>query len=194
MARMSEAPTPDSGTVERFRALMLPHLDAAYGFARWLTGADHDAEDVVQEAYLRALRYFDSYAGGDPRSWLLTIVRNTCFRWLRENRPAQLVPLPDDADAEPLAADPSWLADGDDPERALIARGERALLDRLIADLPPVFREVIVLRELQELSYREIAAIVDAPAGTVMSRLARARRQLQRGWRRREAAEGARGL
>lgn len=181
----------DPARTRRFEQTALPHLDAAYNLARWLVGSDADARDVVQDAYLRAFRYFDGYAGGDPRSWLLAIVRNASFSWLGRNRPGDIVALDDDArSAEVEAA----LAIAENPESAVISRSQSALLDRLIAALPAPFREVIVLREIEELSYREIAAIADIPVGTVMSRLARARRQLQRAWQRNERKDSASGL
>ena len=162
-----------------FQQAVLPHLNAAYNLARWLTRNPDDAADVVQEAYLRALRYFDGFAGEDGKAWLLSIVRHTCFTWLRRNRPAELAPLPEEgADGGSHGVEP------DDPETLTIAARDRALLNRLIGELPPEFREVVVLRELEELSYREIAAIAAIPVGTVMSRLARTRARLRRDWRR----------
>jgi len=167
---------------------MLPHLNAAYNLARWLTRNPADAEDVVQEAYLRALRYFDGFAGADGKAWLLSIVRHTCFTWLRKNRPAELAPLGEGAGE---AAEPA--SDEADPEALMMAARDRALLDRLIAELPPEFREVIVLRELEELSYRDIADIAGVPIGTVMSRLARARTRLRRDWLARRKTERVHG-
>jgi RNA polymerase sigma-70 factor (ECF subfamily) len=176
----------------RFEQVALPHLDAAYTLARWLTGSDADAQDVVQDAYLRAFKYFDGFAGGDARAWMLAIVRNTCWTWLGRNRPREVVTLEDDeAQAAEMEA---AVAAQDDPESALIARGDEALLARLLAELPAPFREVIVLREIEELSYQEIAAVAAIPVGTVMSRLARARRKLQRTWLQRQKKESAGGL
>jgi RNA polymerase sigma-70 factor (ECF subfamily) len=155
--------------------MALPHLDAAYNLARWLTRDPADAADVVQEAMLRALRFFGGYRGGSGKSWLLAIVRNTAIDWMRTNRPAQAVtPFQDD---DPLENIP---AEGDDPEAALIRIGDRQQLDRLIAALPAEFRECLVLREMEELSYKEIAAVTGVPIGTVMSRLSRARLLMQR--------------
>jgi len=154
----------------------MPHLAAGYNLARWLTRNDHDAEDVVQEAYLRALRAFDRYRGGDPRSWLLTIVRNTCYTWLRQNRRSEPAPTGDSADdawAE-IPADPAG-----EPEAQFIRNADTRLLREALEQLPAEFREAFVLRELEGFSYKEIADIVDVPLGTVMSRLARARKQLQ---------------
>jgi RNA polymerase sigma-70 factor (ECF subfamily) len=156
--------------------MALPHLDAAYNLARWLTRDAADAADVVQEAMLRALRFFGSFRGGNIKSWLLAIVRNTAIDWLRANRPAQIAPAPaDDSDPFENIAD-----ENDDPEAALIRASSRQQLDRLIAALPAEFRECLVLREMEELSYKEIAAVTGVPIGTVMSRLSRARLLLQR--------------
>ncbi len=166
-------PTTDSA---RFAEMALPHLDAAYNLARWLTRDPTDASDVVQEAMLRALRFFGSYRGGSGKSWLLTIVRNTAIDWMRANRPAHMAPPPPD-DGDPLENIP---AEGDDPEAALIRVGDREQVDRLIAALPAEFRECLVLREMEELSYKEIAAVTGVPLGTVMSRLSRARQLMQR--------------
>src|ERR1700742_2584917 len=157
--------------------MAMPHLDAAYNLARWLTRDPADASDVVQEAMLRALRFFSSFRGGNCKAWLLTIVRNTAIDWMRANRPAQIAPPPAD-DSDPLE---NIADDSEDPEAALIRIGDRQQLDRLIAALPAEFRECLVLRELEELSYKEIAAVTGVPLGTVMSRLSRARLLLQRG-------------
>ncbi|MBI3507971.1 MAG: sigma-70 family RNA polymerase sigma factor [Proteobacteria bacterium] len=164
----------------RFEQTMLPHLDAAYSYARWIVRNPHDAQDVVQEAYLRALRYFDGFSGSSGKGWLLGIVRNAAFDWLHRNRPAGIVPnaAPDGEDT---------LAEGVDaetPETRFIETQDRALLERLIGELPDAFREVLVLREIEAMSYAEIAAVAGIPAGTVMSRLARARAMLQKAWRR----------
>ena len=144
-------------------------MPAAYNLARWLTRNDHDAEDVVQEAFLRAYRFFDGFHGGDSRAWLLAIVRNTCYTWLEQNRRPSL--SLEESLPEPQSADPS-------PEALLLERLDRELLRRAIEKLPPEFREAIVLREMEGLSYKEIAAITGAPIGTVMSRLGRARSRL----------------
>ena len=157
----------------RFAASVLPHLDAAYNLARWLVRDAHDAQDVVQDALVRALRHFDGFRGGDPRPWLLAIVRNAAFAWLGSRRPGE-VEVPDDELDAALAvgAPPS------DPESLAIRRAERREIDAAIAALPIAFREAVVLRELEELSYRDIARITDVPIGTVMSRLSRARHLL----------------
>jgi RNA polymerase sigma factor (sigma-70 family) len=167
MARMSDAPTPDSGTVERFRAVMLPHLDAAYGFARWLTRDPIEAQDLAQEAMLRALRYFHAFRGDPARPWLLRIVRNT-WADLRARRGAD----------QPLAMAENQPADGPDPEQSVLAGDRRRQVARALAALPAEMREILVLREIQDLPYKQIAAVLDLPIGTVMSRLARAREKL----------------
>ncbi len=164
----------DDGELGRFERCILPHLDAAYNLARWLTRNAHDAEDVVQEACLRAYQFFGGFRGADGRAWLLAVVRNTCYTWLERNRPREpLTPFDETKHTgADLPAGPQELAQrGEDRER----------LRRAIEGLPPEYREVIVLRELEGLSYREIAGITAAPLGTVMSRLARARERLQRG-------------
>ena len=157
----------------RFESLVLPHLDAAYNLARWLARDPHDAEDGVQEACVRAMRYVDSLRGADARPWFLTIVRRAFYDWLERNRPA-------DALSDPGAAEALGDGGGGDPER-LMARQDTAIaLSEAVAALPLQYREVLVLRELEELSYKEIARVAAIPVGTVMSRLARARALLQR--------------
>jgi RNA polymerase sigma-70 factor (ECF subfamily) len=158
----------------------MPHLDAAYSLARWLTRNDADAADVVQEAYLRAFRYFDSYREGDAKSWVLKIVRRTTYSWIERNRPAETVSLADETEFGEIAGAPAAAAGG--TEALLLSRSELRRLDRLIQALPAPLREVIVLRELQEIGYREIAEITGVPIGTVMSRLHRARAALRRAW------------
>jgi RNA polymerase sigma-70 factor, ECF subfamily len=163
----------------RFETVVLPHLDAAYALARWLTRNDADAADVVQEACLRAFRYFDSYREGDAKSWILKIVRRACYDWIERNRPAEVVPLETDADPEgAVNSAPAAL----DANALLESRSDLRHLDRLIEALPPPLREAIVLRELHELDYRQIAEVTGVPIGTVMSRLHRARATLRRGW------------
>jgi RNA polymerase sigma-70 factor (ECF subfamily) len=164
----------------RFEAVVLPHLDAAYALARWLTRNDADAADVAQEACLRAFRYFESYREGDARSWLLRIVRRSAYDWIERNRPSELVPLDEEADADGAVAGPSAMAL--DADALLQTRSDLRRLDRLIEALPPQLREAIVLRELHELDYRQIAAVTEVPIGTVMSRLHRARTALRRDW------------
>jgi RNA polymerase sigma factor (sigma-70 family) len=161
----------------RFRSVVLPHLADAYALARWLTGNRADAEDVVQEACLRAFRGIGGFAGGSARAWVLSIVRHTAFTWLGKNRPAALVVVDDLEGLEHAQAIPHD-PDAETPETALIAKTDRARLEAAIAALPAPFRETLVLRDVQGLDYREIAEVTDMPIGTVMSRLARARRRL----------------
>jgi RNA polymerase sigma factor (sigma-70 family) len=159
--------------VALFEAAVLPHLSAAYNFARWLLRDDHDAEDVVQESFLRALKFFDGYRGGNSRVWLLTIVRNTSYNWLQQHRSRQLMDPIDEA-SDVLASDQA------NPESLLQQKIDLGLLRHALMELPIEFREVVILREMEGLSYREIAALAELPIGTVMSRLARARGRLQR--------------
>jgi RNA polymerase sigma factor (sigma-70 family) len=160
-----------SAQVERFETLILPHLDDAYTLARYLLRDEHDAQDAVQDAALRAFRFFGGFRDGDPRAWFLAIVRNCCRTWQRRHRRDRLsIPLADDHAAE-LAADSA-------SDTLAMERSERAAIARAIDALPPEFREVIVLRELQGLSYAEISGVIGVPVGTVMSRLSRARRRI----------------
>lgn len=153
-----------------FERLVMPHLDAAYSLARWLAGNDQDARDIVQEACLRAFRFVASCRSSDGRPWLLTIVRNTAYSWLKKNRPSSIVSIDDAAFGEIE----------DESRAAGVFHGaDTAALRAALEALPSEFREAIVLRELEGLSYKEIAEVADVPIGTVMSRLARARRQLQ---------------
>jgi len=162
----------NTNQLARFEQAALPHLDAAYNLARWLTRNDHDAQDVVQEAYLRALKFFSGFRGGDGRAWLLTIVRHTSYDWLRQNR--RYEPLTD-LDEDPRDVE----SDALDPEALLLRAADNQLLRQAIEELPVEFREAVILRELEGLSYKEIADIAGLPLGTVMSRLARARRRLK---------------
>jgi RNA polymerase sigma-70 factor (ECF subfamily) len=166
-------------TGERFRELVLPHLDDALSLARWLTGNITDAEDVVQDVCIRALSALGSQTVGNSRAWLLAIVRNTTFTWLGKNRPKALVVTDDDRVFEEGRSRMNEEVQPT-PEAALIARADAALLQDAIAALPIVFRETLVLREINGLSYREIAKVTGSPIGTVMSRLARAREHLMR--------------
>jgi RNA polymerase sigma-70 factor (ECF subfamily) len=159
----------ESGTP--FEQLMLPHLDAAYSLARYLVRDPHDAEDLVQDAYLRALRYFDTFRGGDERAWLLTIVRRICYSWLKRHRDR---PRSAEFDEAEHGVEP-----GKDPEAQAVDGALRDRLSRAVEALPIEFREVVVLRDVQDLSYKEIATVLGIPLGTVMSRPARARRRLQ---------------
>ena len=163
----------------RFESNVSPHVDAAYNLARWLTGNDQDAEDVVQEAMLRAFMYFDGFRGGDARSWILKIVRNTCFTWLQANRPSEIARIAME-ELEDITTPLVCSEFADDPETLALRRTTALQLNNAIATIPAAFREVVVLREMEGLSYKEIATVVDAPIGTVMSRLARARAELRR--------------
>jgi RNA polymerase sigma-70 factor, ECF subfamily len=164
--------------IKRFESVALPHLDAAYNLARWLTRDPHDAEDVVQEAYLRALRFFDGLREGDARPWLLTIVRHVCYDWIRKNRPQEVVGEIDEEELENRADVDSSI--GQSPETLLLRSADRAMINRAIETLPVAFREVVILRELEELSYEQIASVAGVPIGTVMSRLSRARALLRK--------------
>ena len=168
---------PGSSRDDSFAALVLPHLDAAYNLARWLVRDPVAAEDVVQEAVLRALTYFAGFKSVNPRAWLLQIVRNTAYISRHVDRGVQLVSIGDAAKPGAVAAD-DLVAEADDPETALLRSRDRCRIRQLIAELPVELREPLVLRELEEMSYKEIAAVTGAPIGTVMSRLFRARRLL----------------
>ena len=160
----------------RFAAVFLPHLTDAYRLARWLTGSAADAEDVVQEAALRAFKGILGFSGGNARAWTLTITRNSAYSWLAKNRPAMIVLVEDATEAEAQAGDLVSGTTPMTPEAELVLRAEAEEVRRAMAALSPPFREVLVLREIHELDYRTIAAVVGIPIGTVMSRLARARR------------------
>ena len=156
----------------RFERAVLPHLEAAYNLARWLAGNDHDAEDMVQEAYVRALTFFDGFRGEDARPWLLAVVRNTCYTWLEKHRgQGRAVSLDEEVHVP---------SDSLNPERLLLERAAGEEVRAAVAGLPAEFREVVVLREMEGLSYKEIAATLGVPLGTVMSRLTRARARLQK--------------
>jgi len=165
----------------RFASVVLPHLADAFALARWLTGDRADAEDVAQEASLRAFRAIASYSGGNARAWVLTIVRHTAYSWLAKHRRPLLMAVDDLEAVERAQAQPGRTAAetaGATPETQLIAKADAARLETAIRALPPPFRETLVLRDIQGLDYREIAQITEVPIGTVMSRLARARRRL----------------
>jgi RNA polymerase sigma factor (sigma-70 family) len=166
---------PSDAARRRFSEIVLPHLDDAYGLARWLTGNQTDAEDVVQDACMRALASLETAIVERPRAWVLSIVRNTAFSWLAKNRPKAVV-LTDDPQLLDAAAERRDSAP--DPEEALIAAADEAALESAIQALPHLYREVIVMRDINGMSYREIAAAIGAPQGTVMSRLARGRARL----------------
>lgn len=170
----------NNNELARFEHCVLPHLDAAFNLARWLVGNDHDAQDLAQESCVRALKYFDSFHGTDARAWLLTIVRNTTFTWLRQHRMQALtITIEDDYfDSAAAASDASGLS-SPNPETQLVQQADADQLRQAIERLPVEFREVMVLRELEELPYKQIATITGTPVGTVMSRLARARKRLQ---------------
>ena len=161
----------DDENRKRFELLALPHLNAAYNLARWLTHNDHDAQDVVQESFVRAMRYMGSFRGDSARAWMLQIVRHTCYSWLKENRPSDNVALDDSDDAWQAIPAPA----ADEPPSMAIRKADRQQINEALAALPVAYREVLVLRELEDLSYADIARIAEIPVGTVMSRLARAR-------------------
>jgi RNA polymerase sigma-70 factor (ECF subfamily) len=171
-APLSKDSSFNPSQLARFEQVVLPHLDSAYNLARWLTGNEHDAEDVVQDAYLRAAKFFDSFRGGDARPWLITIVRRACYDWLERNRSHQSLTVFD----EELHSDQG---DELDPAQLALREESREMLRQALSELPIEFREVLVLRELEGLSYKEIAAITSLPPGTIMSRLARARERLR---------------
>lgn len=164
---------------KRFQALVLPHLDSAFNLARWLTRSPQEAEDIVQEAYLRAFKFFDSFHGEDGRVWLLGIVRNTFYSWYQRNK-TQAQSTVFDEELHSIAAEISAATQYADnnPEALLIQKDSQRQLHRALEALSVEFREVIVMRELEELSYKQIAGIVGIPIGTVMSRLGRGRKQL----------------
>ena len=163
----------------RFEVLVLPHLDAAYRFARWLSRSPSDADDLVQEAILRAFRAFDALRGSDVKAWLLTIVRNCHLTAVKQQQRRGLVPLPDEHDPQDGHA---MTATTPDPESLTMRRDEERTLNRLLSSLPDEHREVLMLREIEEMDYRQIAAVTNVPIGTVMSRLARARAALKARW------------
>jgi RNA polymerase sigma-70 factor (ECF subfamily) len=165
----------------------MPHLDAAYNLARWLVRKPQDAEDVVQEAYLRAFKFFGGFQGGDARAWVLKIVRNTSYSFLEKNRPAALAEEFDERVHAQETPTP-------DVETRMVRSVESRMLNEALAELPVNFREVLVLRELEGLSYKEIAELIGVPIGTVMSSLARGRERLREGLLRARAKEGTRGL
>lgn len=176
-----------SGHAGTFEQVVLPHLDAAYNLARWLVRNTHDAEDVVQEAYLRAFKFFGGYQGGDARAWVLKIVRNTCYSFFEKNRPAELA---EEFDEKVHTAE----AGHADAETVMLQSADSRMVREALDELPVNFREVIVLRELEGMSYKEIAELTSVPMGTVMSGLARARAQLRERLLRARVKEEQRGL
>lgn len=179
---------PDLRPTADVEQAILPHLDAAYNLARWLTATEQDADDVVQEACLRAIKFFPGFQGGSARAWLLTIVRRTCWSWLAKHRGPE----------DKFAAFDEELHSGDcdsvDPQAILLRQADRLLVREALESLPAEYREVVVLRELEGLSYREVAAVVEIPLGTVMSRLARGRKELKTFLTARLEEESKRGL
>jgi RNA polymerase sigma-70 factor (ECF subfamily) len=165
-------PTDYSPADERFEDVVLPHLDAAYRLARWLTRNEHDAEDVVQEASLRALRYFPTFAGRNARAWFLRIVRNTCWSWRTRTMRMSTDVFDEDRYNGPQGTS--------DPETLLLHAADASLIDDTLKSLPDRFRELLVLRELEGLSYHELADVLEIPLGTVMSGLSRARHAFRR--------------
>jgi RNA polymerase sigma-70 factor, ECF subfamily len=178
----------DDGRAERFKDIALPHLDEIYTLAHYLLRSASDADDAVQECYLRAFRHFDTFRGGPIKPWLLAILRNVCHASYAGN--ARLVYTADPGgEGDNSQAKPIWREDSETPEQTVLRRHESETLRRLVGELPAEFREVIVLREINDLSYRDIATVTEVPIGTVMSRLARARKLLRDAW---IAAEGGR--
>lgn len=166
----------DPALAKRFEALVLPHMNSAYNIARWLTHNDQDAQDVVQEAYVRAFRFFGGFRGDDARAWLLSIVRNTFYTWHQQNRGHAADTTEFEEDMHSLESDQTERDDS--PEAMLIRSQSQKRVHQALRRLRVEYREVVVLRELEDLSYKEIAAIVGIPMGTVMSRLGRGRQQL----------------
>ena len=175
----------DGDRARRFRDAALPHLDALYTVARYITRSPADAEDAVQECYLRAFRHFDGLRGTDMKPWLMAILRNVCrAEFARRSNVVIMEPQSDGVDH----GVPLWQEEQESPEGGIVRRQNAETVRALLKALPEQFREVVVLRDIEELSYREIAQAVDAPIGTVMSRLARGRGMLRAAWRRLESA------
>ena len=156
----------------QFDQSILPHMNAAYNLARWLTRNEHDAEDMVQEAYLRAFKFFNTFHGLDGRTWLLSIVRNVCYTWLQQNRAQELTTMFDEETH-------SVNGDTSNPATLMLQSDDQQIVRQAVEELPVEFREVVVLRDLEGFSYNEIAEVAKIPLGTVMSRLARARERLK---------------
>jgi RNA polymerase sigma-70 factor (ECF subfamily) len=175
----------DSYQREQFEQLVLPHMDAAYNLARWLVRNPHDAEDLAQEAMTRAIRFFHGFRGGDARAWLLTIVRNSCFTWLGRNRAKDLAEFDEEMHSPGISAhgnqssNQSGIQAPANPEAMAVAEDESSRVRRALEELPVIFREAVVMRELEGMSYKEIADVTGVSMGTVMSRLARGRDRLR---------------
>ena len=182
---------PQDDRRRRFELLALPHLDAAYNLARWLAGNTTDAEDVVQDAYMRAYRYFDAFQGGNFRVWLLTIVRNAFVNWVKENRSSRMMFVPDTPTDDEA---PIWTSPSRDPEALLLESMDSQMLGQLMEQLPAEYREVLLLREVEDLAYKDIAQVTGVPMGTVMSRLSRARLSLRKLWLQQAETENAHGV
>jgi len=173
--------TEEDAQAQRFREAALPHLDAVYTLARYLLREPADAEDAVQECYLRALRHFDTFRGDDIKPWLLAILRNVCH--VEFKRRSRFVLCDVNAEAEnPDGAIPMWQKVQESPETEMVQKSDARTMQDLVTALPEAFREVILLREVEDLSYRQIADVLNVPVGTVMSRLARARATLREAW------------
>jgi len=178
---------PGVGNAGRFEQIVMPHLDAAHNLARWLVRNQQDAQDIVQESYLRAFKFFSGFQGGDPRAWLLKIVRNTSYSFLEKNRPASLT---EEFDEKIHATE----AGAPDAEAEMVRGIESRMLHDALDALPVNFREILILRELEGMSYKEIAEVVNVPMGTVMSSLARGRERLREILVHAREKEGSRGL
>lgn len=165
-------PTAPARVAQTFENVVLPHLDAAYRLARWLIANEHDAEDAVQEACLRALRYFHTFSGGDSRAWFLRIVRNTCYSWHSHRRQLESDVFDEEHHSETTLTI--------DPETLMLHAADAALIEHALRELPARFRELLVLRELEDLSYQELADVLGIPIGSVMSGLSRARQAFRR--------------
>jgi RNA polymerase sigma-70 factor (ECF subfamily) len=170
-----EKPLKEKNKISQFEQIVLPHLDAAYNLARWLTKNDHDAEDLVQMAFVRAVRFFDGYQGGNPRAWLLTIVRHTFYTTLRDN-PRDGIDFDEALHSNLEQGAPFGV--GSNPESNAASQDTSRIVNQALEQLPNNFREIVILKEIEELSYKEIADLADIPIGTVMSRLSRGRKLL----------------
>jgi RNA polymerase sigma factor (sigma-70 family) len=170
--------SPAKTKEKRFQAMVLPHLDAAFNLARWLARNNQDAEEIVQESYLRAYRFFDGFHGEDGRAWVLGIVRNTFYTWYRRNKSGAQNSQFEDEVHSAANLDHGAAMSANNPEYELIQKDCQRQMQHALEALPVEFREVMILRELEELSYKQIAGITGIPIGTVMSRLGRGRKQL----------------